>query len=162
MTPKLSGHFSTFRFAFLCAQVYSGNCQTMEYIERGLFATTIFGESTALQHSVAILFRLVQHCFNIYVTYEPVNLAIRGSKNGHDNKRILDKKKIWKSRLDVQNTIFELIFIQIVSFTIRNWLLLCFWAHFWTIESMHTVTGGQWSWFHIPRGWASGVNHSRG
>ena len=94
MTPRLSGHFSIFRFAFLCAQVYSGNCQTMEYIERGLFATTIFGESTALQHSVAILFRLVQHCFNIYVTYEPVNLAIRGSKNGHDNKRILDKKKI--------------------------------------------------------------------
>ena len=44
MTPRLSGHFSIFRFAFLCAQVYSGNCQTMEYIERGLFATTIFGE----------------------------------------------------------------------------------------------------------------------
>ena len=30
MTPTLSGHFSTFRFVFLCAQVSSGNCETME------------------------------------------------------------------------------------------------------------------------------------
>ena len=78
---------------------------------------------------------------SIVLTYEPVNLAIRGSQNGHDNKAFR-QKKIWKSRLDVQNTFFELIFIQIVSFTIRNWLLLCFWVHFWTIESLHTVTGG--------------------
>ena len=59
------------------------------------------------------------------------------TKNFRQKSESLDS-----TRLDVQNTIFELIFIQIVSFTIRNWLLLCFWAHFWTIESLHTVTGG--------------------
>ena len=86
MTPRLSGHFSIFRFAFLCAQVYSGNCQTMEYIERGLFATTIFGAIQRCNIQLRYCFDWLQHCFNIYVTYEPVNLAIRGSQNGHDNK----------------------------------------------------------------------------
>ena len=30
MTPRLSGHFSITWFGFLCVQVSSGNCETME------------------------------------------------------------------------------------------------------------------------------------
>ena len=30
LTPRLSGHISIFWFGFLCAQVSSGNCETME------------------------------------------------------------------------------------------------------------------------------------
>ena len=37
MTPTLSGHFSTFRFVFLCARVSSGNCETMESLKIGNF-----------------------------------------------------------------------------------------------------------------------------
>ena len=88
MTPKLSGHFSIFRFAFLCAQVYSGNCQTMEYIERGLFAMTILVQFSVATFSCDIF----SIGCSIVLTYEPVNLAIRGSQNGHDNKAFRQKK----------------------------------------------------------------------
>ena len=30
MTPRLSGHFFYIWFGFLCAQVSSGNCETLE------------------------------------------------------------------------------------------------------------------------------------
>ena len=132
MTPRLSGHFSIFRFAFLCAQVYSGNCQTMEYIERGLFATTIFG---AIQRCNIQLRYCFDWCSIVLTFTSHMSLLILRSEDrrtGMITKNFGQKKSesLDSTRLDVQNTIFELIFIQIVSFTIRNGLLLCFWAHF--------------------------------
>ena len=116
MTPRLSGRFSIFWFAFLCAQVYSGNCQTMEYIERGLFATTIFG---AIQRCniVAILFQMVAALFQ-HLRTSHMSLLISRSEDrrtGMITKNFRQKHS--EKNLDfVQNTIFELIFIHFVFF----------------------------------------------
>ena len=157
MTPKLSGHFSIFRFAFLCAQVYSGNCQSMEYIERGLFAMTIFGAIQRCNIQLRYFFDWLQHCFNM-------SLLISRSEDRRTGMitKLLDKKKsesLDSTRRSKHN--FWINFYSNCLFYDSKLTTTMLLGSFLNHREL-AYCNGRPSWFHIPRGWASGVNHSRG
>ena len=156
MTPRLSGHFSIFRFAFLCAQVYSGNCQTMEYIERGLFATTIFGEIRRCNIQLRYCF---DWCSIVLTFTSHMSLLISRSEDrrtGMITKEFpVDKKNLKLSTRRSKHN-FWINFYSNCLFSDSKLTTTMLLGSFLNHREL-AYCNGRPSWFHIPRGWASGV-----